>query len=93
MLQGCGKLQAPGEEELRGSLESGAEKGKFTGGIPTALRLPFLKPATGAVCKVCLQNLELQGVRGQDPENTALGATVLGSPTAMPVLIMPHFKI
>jgi hypothetical protein len=40
---------------------------------------------------MCLQNLEPQGVRGQNLENNALAGQPITWATASPTLIMPEF--
>src|SRR5271167_3798949 len=76
MLQRCGKLQArAGRKNCGGSVEGEGGTGKvyWLGSLPP-LPLPSESRDWRGVCKRCLQNLEPQGVRGQNLENKALGS-------------------
>jgi hypothetical protein len=80
-------------QKIRASLENGGQKeGNYWLLPPPPFPLTSETRDWHGFYKMCLQNLEPQGVRGQNLENKALGGPGATSVTATPGAIMPHLK-
>jgi len=97
MLQSYGKVQAAGQaKNLKGDAGAQLWNGKVYWSVPLPPSPYTLKSRDWrGVYKKCLQNLEPQGVRGQNLENTAVSGAhfpQLRTATAMPSAIMQEIE-